>query len=114
MVSAVTDALGQVSIDVDVLVVEQQIIAYGRTKNPADMLEVNGVAGALVGAITAGEYHGYLPSSWKGSTKKEVFTARIEAQITVVERAVIEPCPASLKHNLLDAIGLGKYHLSRS
>ena len=94
------------------LVVEQQQI-YRQTRNPADIQELTGVTGALVGRLAAVEYVGYLPRAWKGNVDADAFTARLELRLTPAEKAVIEPCAASLRHNCLDAIGLGKFHLGR-
>jgi hypothetical protein len=40
-------------------------------------------------------------------------TSRISKAILQNERAGIEKCPASLMHNLLDAVGIGMWKLGR-
>lgn len=57
------------------------------------------------------EYYMYTPVEWKGTTKKEVMTKRLYANEVV---ALTDPKLFSLKqHDILDAIGLGRYHFEQ-
>lgn len=100
---------------VDDLVVEGQQI-YPRSKgDPNDMLPLAQVVGGVLARVTHIDHHNPLPREWKGSTPKDVFTARIEAGLTEAERDLVDrlKLPKSLRHNVLDAIGLGKWCYER-
>lgn len=49
------------------------------------------------------------PHDWKGSVKKEIMTARIEAALSPRDRTLVDSkgLAKSYKHNMLDAVGLG-------
>jgi hypothetical protein len=52
------------------------------------------------------------PHEWKGTIDGDIMTNRIEAQLTPAERALLPTKPrGGLDHNMLDAIGLGKWSL---
>lgn len=57
------------------------------------------------------------PTKWKGSVKKDITHARIKKRLSPVELELYETQTAetaeSLKHNVLDAIGIGLYVLKR-
>lgn len=75
-----------------------------------DLLWVAAVAGAL---CTLGPSSTYYPSDWKGQSKKEK-TLRIVLQAcNPAERAVIESVQGAKRHNAVDAVGIGMYHLKR-
>ena len=78
--------------------------------DPNDLLWVAAVAGAL---CTLGPSSTYYPSDWKGQSKKEK-TLRIVLQAcNPAERAVIESVQGAKRHNAVDAVGIGMYHLKR-
>jgi len=78
--------------------------------DPNDLLWVAAAAGAL---CTLGPSSTYYPSDWKGQSKKEK-TLRIVLQAcTPAERAVIESVQGAKRHNAVDAVGIGMYHLKR-
>jgi hypothetical protein len=78
--------------------------------DPNDLLWVAAVAGAL---CTLGPPVTYYPSDWKGQSKKEK-TLRIVLQAcNPAERAVIETVQGAKRHNAVDAVGIGMYHLKR-
>lgn len=83
--------------------------------DPADLLELAGVDGAVVGVMyeRAGKLVGYLPRQWKGQTPKPVHNQRVMAALSTEERETVEPCAKHLVHNVVDAIGLGLFHLGR-
>ena len=89
-----------------------QVYARG-PGDPADLLELAGVVGAVAAVIGAGRATGYLPRVWKGQVPKAVMCRRIEDRLSDDEKDAVEKCPASLRHNVLDAIGIGLYHLGR-
>ncbi len=56
------------------------------------------------------------PTTWKGQIPKEIHHARIENALLADERARASSAlslPKSKRHNALDAIGLGLFHLGR-
>jgi len=89
-----------------------QVYARG-PGDPADLIELAGVVGAVGYAIRSMKSSSYLPRSWKGQVPKDVMCARIEGRLSPEEKAAIRPCPTSLRHNVLDAIGVGLFHIGR-
>jgi hypothetical protein len=96
-----------------VVIERPKIYPGGRTKNPNDVLSV---------AVNAGEWGGrykqqgcevqYVePSGWKGQTPKEIQHRRDWARLSAEEQAVVSAAgktmPASKRHNMLDAVGIG-------
>lgn len=114
-VCGVEDYLRGMVSRANVLVVELQQIYRRGPGDPDDMLQVAGVAGVIVGmADLDAELVGYRPREWKGSTPKAIFTKRILARLHPEELAVVELIkPASLRHNTVDAVGLGLKYLGR-
>lgn len=99
---------------VDVLCVEIPRIYPGPRKlDTDDLIQLAGVDGALSFAIPAAAWKGYYPRDWKGTVAKIVMTARIALRLSDAEDATIEPCAPSLKHNILDGVGIGLHYLGR-
>ena len=96
-----------------VVVVEYMQIYRGAKQkgDPNDVAEVNGVVGAICGAHESAT--GYLPRQWKGQVPKKIMGKRILSKLSAAEKKCIQKCPASLKHNVVDAIGIGLFHLGR-
>jgi hypothetical protein len=84
-----------------------------RTVNPRDLLELNGVLGVIGGSLLPERALTYAPSTWKGSVPGDIWCRRIEKRLSPTELAALEPCPASLRHNMLDGVGLGLFVLGR-
>jgi len=73
-----------------------------------DLMDVSVVAGAM----RAHTY--YAPSDWKGAVPKEIHQPRILAALDDEEKAMVERVkPAKLRHNAIDAVGIGLYALGR-
>jgi hypothetical protein len=102
-----------------VLIERPRIYPHGRTKNPNDVLSV---------AINAGEWAGYYralgcpvtyvePAKWKGQIPKDVHHARIFAKLTPKEQGIMLGCAEGIarskRHNMVDAVGLGLFQVSR-
>jgi len=102
------------------LIVEEQRIDQ-RTPNADDMLQVNGTAGAIAGIYAASlpspVVVGVWPETWKGSIPKADMTARIASRMRESpeedRRIEYEGVPMGLRHNILDAVGIGLYHWDR-
>ena|ERR1017187_9776424 len=100
------------------LVIEYQRLRMGKEKgDPNNMMEVQGVVGALAGMFTmeGEQIVAYYPEAWKGSIKKDVMTMRIVQRMTTDETQILRlaKIPSSLMHNTIDAIGIGLFHLGR-
>lgn len=92
---------------------------YTRTKSkgdPNDLIDI-----AVKGGWLAGKMAPYAtlemirPQQWKGTVDPEVMLDRIYNRLTDVEQALLSaaPCPASLRHNIVDAIGIGLHAVGR-
>lgn len=90
-----------------------QVYRGPRANDPADLLELAGVVGAVGRALSPADVRVVLPREWGGQVPKDIKNARVLAKLTPAEHARIEPCPASLLHNVLDAIGIGLWVLGR-
>ena len=113
------------------VVIEQPFIyPRGQTKNPNDVLAL---------ALNAGEWAGLyrqwaevkyvLPFQWKGSVPKAISHSRIWGKLGDTEKTVVDlamergrscttkalgrPIASSRRHNVLDAVGLGLFAVSR-
>lgn len=105
-------ARGQLVHDL-VIEVPQIYWRANRGGNAADLIELAGVVGAVSQALPVLNRVHFLPRKWKGQTPKPVHNRRVLAKLQEPERAFIEPTPASLLNNVVDAVGLGLYRLGR-
>lgn len=119
---SMAQAVYQAVVDANVplprtLVVEvPQVYAGSKQKgDPNDLIQLAGVLGALTGLFRCATV-GYAPREWKGQVPKDVHNRRILGKLSASERTILESCGVSqsLQHNVIDAVGLGKFHLSRS
>lgn len=93
--------------------VQEVMKVYPKQKgDAADLLELNGVNGAIAALVPANTYQAYFARDWKGQVPKEIHNSRIEAKLQTAEAAVIDSIQ-SLRHNVLDAIGIGFYYVGR-
>lgn len=101
----------------DVVVVElPQVYLHGRmVGDPDDLIGMAFTAGRIVSLISCGEVVTVKPAEWKGQVPKDIHNARTMAKLNEYEREVLEHSgvPKHLKHNLIDAIGLGLWYLKR-
>ncbi len=102
-----------------------------RTLNPNQILNLTGVVGALGVAVPSQRQHVITPASWKaavlpGKWRSDAGQDREEAKEAVIKRlwsllgederaAVPGPpeVPDSLRHNVLDAVGVAKWAARR-
>jgi hypothetical protein len=110
MGDAVRSWLGPRTVEVFVCEVPQ---VYRSTPNPADLIELAGVDGACAVSVNAREFHSYKPVQWKHNKTKEKHHPFILDKLAEVELAAFEPMPESLKHNVIDAVGIGLFYLGR-
>jgi len=94
------------------LVLEKpQVYRHAKARN-SDLVDLAVSAGRIAGQGRAG-VHWYLPRVWKGQLPKVVHQARIAATLTAHEQIVLYGWKKGELKHLLDAIGLGLYHLGR-
>lgn len=102
----------------DKLVIEHPRVYPGSAQQKGDLNDLLSVV-AVGAAIAVACFDFYkevetvYPSDWKGTAPKEVMTDRIRRALTSEESSAIEPCAASLKHNVYDSIGIGLWKLKR-
>jgi hypothetical protein len=91
-----------------------QVYRFGKTStDPDDLIQIAAV-GAAVGTILRPKTAtGFYPRQWKGQVPKEVMGSRIESRLTDKEAKSIVKCATSLRHNIVDSVGIGLYHLGR-
>jgi len=99
------------------VILEEMVLRPEDPKSQAeDLLRVQ-----LVGGIVAGRCGGRVttvhPMRWKGAVPKRIHQSRIRDELSEAERAVLEAGTAkvrgALKHNVLDAVGIGLWGVGR-
>ena len=97
------------------LVIEDQQIYRRSTINAHSLLAVARVVGAVLAYYDFPEFKLVTPAKWKGQLPKEVCNRRTLSKLTESELRQLEiaPCPPSLKHNLIDAVGIGLWATKR-
>lgn len=88
-------------------------IYVGSPNDPNDLLGLVGVGAAIASAVGSKQARCILPREWKGSLDGDAMAERIESRLTEKERARIEPCAPSMRHNVLDSIGIGLFYFGR-
>jgi len=88
-----------------------QVYRVGASKgDPDDLIQLAGVVGVFSALFTATTYLGVKPREWKGQVPKDVHHARLVKTLTPKELAMVKAAaPPSLRHNVLDAVGIGRY-----
>jgi hypothetical protein len=101
-----------------------RVYPHSRAKaDPNDLIKL-AVAGARIAQVIAG--HGNVlciaPSDWKAQTDPDIMCERVLAKLDDAERGIVEAVfaahgkkgmPKSLRHNVLDAIGIGLWRTGR-
>lgn len=106
------------TIDADEAMIEIPQVYQQRSwkGDPNDLIQIALVAGALAHAVAPFGFVSFVrPHAWKGNAKKEAIEGWIRARLSPAESAVLAACdvPASLKHNVIDAVGIGMWALGR-
>ncbi len=83
--------------------------------NPNDLIKLAFEAGRIIGLFNPVELRVIKPRDWKGTIKKEAMLKRILSKLTEEELAIVKAAniPKAVEHNVLDAIGIGLWHLGR-
>ena len=102
----------------DIIVIEKpQVYAPKHWKgDPNDLINVAIVAGEIGGYYGGHDYdvHYVLPATWKGQTPKEVTKNQIDKELDMDEMKVLKQAlmkhPKGLRHNIYDAVGIGRWY----
>ena len=88
-----------------------QVYRAGASKgDPDDLIQLAGVVGVFSALVSATTYWGVKPREWKGQVPKDVHHARLVKTLSEADLKMVEvAAPPSLRHNVLDAVGLGRY-----
>lgn len=93
------------------LALVEQMQVYPGGRYAADLLDVCFAAGRVTAEIS--EIVKVTPAQWKGQVPKKIHHARLQKSATPQEIRLIEgACIPSLRHNVWDAYGLGKWYLA--
>lgn len=76
-----------------------------------DIIQVACTAGAVATLVAAHKWIGFLPRQWKGQVPKAVHNMRVLCSLDEEEKKHMEPIGAGLRHNVIDAIGIGLHVL---
>lgn len=83
---------------------------------PQDLIDVQTIGLGVAGMCR--HVHLYRPSAWKGTIPKAVHHRRNMGALSMYEQAVtaqaLADCPRGNHKEVLDAIGIGLYHLKRT
>ena len=83
--------------------------------DPNDLIDVAIAGGVAANAIDCPSTEFILPREWKGQTPKDISNKRTLKQLTDIERQIFDSIAirGSLRHNVIDAIGIGVWRLKR-
>lgn len=89
---------------------------YERRVRANDLIDLGAVAGAAAVCVDeGGELEFVYPAQWKGQTPKKIQHRRTRDALSEEEEAVLEQgllgVPESLRHNVLDAVGIGQWRI---
>jgi hypothetical protein len=101
----------------DLVVIENPRIYPRQKANPNDILKLARCVGRYeerFGRSARARVQLVEPHDWKGSIPKEIMTNRIESELTFAEQAVLPELPKTKRHNMLDAVGLGKWAMRQA
>lgn len=95
------------------VVIESPQIYPNSKARPADILTLARIVGRYQERYDSSEQVLVSPHEWKGSVNGDIMIARIESALnrTEIEIAARADLPKSKYHNMIDAIGIGKWAL---
>ena len=92
------------------VVVEQMQVYKDADTDPADLLELAGVGGALAALATVQAF-GYLPRTWKGQVPPEVLSARLQGHLAKKDWSRrVQFTGTQRDQDILHGIGVGWFH----
>lgn len=101
------------------LVVEMpKVYRRGEAKvDPADLILIAMVGGAVIGGVCHTKTWTPLPSDWKGQVPKDVMQKRLKKLLSKRELETVEQdladVPRGVRHNVWDAIGIAMWKAKR-
>jgi hypothetical protein len=99
------------------LVVEMMKVQVKGKGDPADLIELSGVSGAIVGRMVADRWQavGFEPSVYKGQVPRDIYGARVEGHLRAegLWSCVEVPSRATELNDAMHAVGLGRWYLTR-
>ncbi len=83
--------------------------------DPNDLLWLTCVLGAAIDRVRPPKLTLYRPAEWKGQVPKVTHNKRVLSRLTQAEMVLYESLavPKGIRHNLIDAIGIGLKYLGR-
>ncbi len=97
------------------LIIEDPRIYPVTNVRPNDLMKLANSVGAIVAKVNAKFTKLVTPSRWKKSIPKTIHQKRILRCLSPEEKQILDNClcPKSLQHNVVDAIGIGLWHVGR-
>ena len=93
-----------------------QVYPHGRG-DPNDLIDVAVAGGIMVGMVASDHVRYVRPREWKVTVNPDVMCERILSKLSKDERRIYDHdtllVPASKRHNVIDAIGIGLYVFDR-
>ncbi len=113
--ATVLEAIKPLAVDV---VVYERMAVYSFTAQKGDqndLILLAEVAGAACGVIGAVVNEPVTARAWKGQVPKDIMHSRCLGRLTPKEAAAVDgvPTPGGLRHNFLDAVGIGLWKAGR-
>lgn len=97
----------------DRLVVERAEVYPDGNAKPNDLGQLLIVAGAIAGSVRHTRLMLPYPKQWKGQVPKNIHHDKLRKGLTDADRRVLDAAmsfvPPSLRHNMLDAVGLARW-----
>lgn len=113
--SAVNNSISQYRANT--AIIECPMVYSGAKQKGAqsDIVAVAGVSYSLAARLSATGIDCFrvFPYQWKGQVPKEIMLNRIILTLASTEQNAIQKTSKSLRHNVLDAVGIGLHHLGR-
>ena len=97
--------------DTPVVIEKPQVYKFGKAKNK-DIVDLSVGAGKVM-TFTTGRVTEYLPAFWKGQMPKKEHQDRIKVQLYTNEVLILEGFLKTELDHILDAVGIGLFHLGR-
>ncbi len=97
------------------LIIEDPRIYPVTNVRPNDLMKLSAAVGAIVAKVSAKFTKLVTPSQWKKSVPKTIHQKRIWRTLNESEKEILDSClcPKSLHHNVVDAVGIGLWHVGR-
>ncbi len=106
------DLLTLAQWDSDLVIEVPRIYPGGRGKgDPNQIVDLAYQAGRIAGSAPFATIRRVFPAQWKGQVDPDVMCSRILGFLSCEEEALFLPIPKGIRHNAIDAAGLGLWIL---